>query len=123
MSNSHSNSHISYYIKEHLHWLPISTRIEYKVFLIVLKAQMGVAPKYLCDVIRLPTSATSLRPLRSMERQELFVPWARTVSRQLVYGHFVYDTSSTDISFTDISSIVTFVAEIEAGVMNRKLYQ
>src|SRR6218665_2347027 len=47
-------SHISYYIKEHLHWLPISTRIEYKVLLIVLKAQMGVAPKYLRDAIRLP---------------------------------------------------------------------
>src|SRR6218665_3168238 len=28
--------------------------------------------------IRLPTSATSLRPLRSMERRELFVPRART---------------------------------------------
>ena len=33
--------HISSYIKDHLHWLPISTRIEYKVLLIVLKAQMG----------------------------------------------------------------------------------
>src|SRR6218665_1554116 len=63
-------SHISYYIKEHLNWLPISTRIEYKVLLIVLKAQMGVAPKYLRDAIRLPTSATSLRPLRSMDRRE-----------------------------------------------------
>src|SRR6218665_4109174 len=61
-------SHISYYIKEHLHWLPISTRIEYKVLLIVLKAQMGVAPKYLRDAIRLPTSATSLRPLT-------YAPW------------------------------------------------
>src|SRR6218665_3516320 len=71
-------SHISYYIKEHLHWLPISTRIEYKVLLIVLKAQMGVAPKYLRDVILLPTSATSLRPLHSMDRRELFVPRART---------------------------------------------
>src|SRR6218665_291830 len=40
------------------------------------------------------------------------------VSRQLVYGHFVYDTSSTDIS-----SSMTFVAEIEAGVMKRKLCQ
>jgi len=39
------------------------------------------------------------------------------VSRQLVYGHFVYDTSSTDISSTDISSTMTFLAEIEAGVM------
>src|SRR6218665_3261799 len=42
-----------------------------------------------------------------------------TVSRQLVYGLFVYDTSSTDISSTDISSTTTFLAEIEAGVMKR----
>ena len=47
----------------------------------------------------------------------------KTVSRQLVYGHFVYDTSSTDISSTDISSTMTFLAEIEAGVMKRILYQ
>src|SRR6218665_2455715 len=60
-------SHISSsYIKKHLHWLPISTRIKYKVLLIVLKAQMEVAPKYLCDAIRLPTSASSLRSLHSL---------------------------------------------------------
>ena len=40
------------------------------------------------------------------------------VSRQLVYN-----TSSTDISSTDISSIMTFLAEIEAGVMKKILYQ
>ena len=40
--------------------------------------QMGVAPKYLRDAIRLPTSATSLRPLRSIDRRELFVPRTRT---------------------------------------------
>jgi len=45
------------------------------------------------------------------------------VSRQLVYGHFVYDTSSTDISSTDISSTMTFLAEIETGVMKRIPYQ
>ena len=61
-----------------LYWLPISTHIEYKVLLIVLKAQMGVEPKYLRDAIRLPTSDTSLRPLRSMDRRELFVPRTRT---------------------------------------------
>src|SRR6218665_1292210 len=49
-----------------------------KVLLIVLKAQMKVAPKYLCDAIRLPTSASSLRPLRSLDRRELFVPQTRT---------------------------------------------
>src|SRR6218665_2625024 len=30
------------------------------------------------------------------------------VPRQLVYGHFVYDTSSTDISSTDISSTTVY---------------
>src|SRR6218665_3826438 len=39
---------------------------------------MGVAPKYLRDAIRLPTSATSLRPLRSLDRRELFAPRTRT---------------------------------------------
>ena|SRR6218665_1017008 len=47
----------------------------------------------------------------------------RRVSRQLVYGHFVYDTSSTDISSTDISSTMTFLAKIKAGVMKRIIYQ
>ena len=45
------------------------------------------------------------------------------VSRQLVYGHFVYDTSSTDISSTDVSSTMAFLAQTEAGVMKRILYQ
>src|SRR6218665_524190 len=48
---------------------------------------------------------------------------ASTVSRQLVYGHFVYDTSSTDISSTDISSTMTFLTTIEAGVMKHILNQ
>ena len=59
-------------------WLPISTRIEYKGLLIVLKAPMGMAPKYLRDAIRLPTSASYLRPLCSLDRRELFVPRTRT---------------------------------------------
>src|SRR6218665_3767869 len=88
-------SHISSYIKEHHHWLPISTRIEYKVLLIVLKAKMGVAPKYLIDAIRLPTSASSLHPLRSLDRRELFVPWTRTtmaMSRSFsVIGPFLWN--------------------------------
>jgi len=62
-----------------LHWLPISTRIGYNVLLIVLKAQMWVAPKYLHYAIPLPTSASSLRPLRSLDRRELFVTWIRTI--------------------------------------------
>ena len=40
-----------------------------------------------------------------------------------VTGARYHDNSSTDISSTDISSTMTFLAEIEAGVMKRILYQ
>src|SRR6218665_3746090 len=40
------------------------------------------APKYLRNLIRLPSSAISLRPLRSLDRHDLFVPRARTSMAQ-----------------------------------------
>ena len=72
------------------HWLPISTRIDYKVLLIFLKAQMGVAPKYLCDAIRLPTSASSLHPLRSLDRRVFFVPRTKTTMTKSISRLFIY---------------------------------
>src|SRR6218665_917976 len=74
--------------------------------------------------------AACLRPLlyiyqryMAKVRRSILKLYISTVSRQLVYGHFVYDTSSTDTSSTDSSSTTTFLAEIEAGVMKRILYQ
>ena len=48
----------------------------------VSRTQQGRAPKYLCDLLCKPTSAVSLRPLRSLDRLDLFVPWARTAMAQ-----------------------------------------
>src|SRR6218665_2038506 len=45
--------------------------IEYKVLFLILKAQLRVAPKYLLDSTRYTFSATSLRPLRSLNRRDL----------------------------------------------------
>jgi len=50
---------------EQLHWLPLLNRIQFKVLILVLKAQRGLAPKYLSDLILCPISATYLHPLRS----------------------------------------------------------
>ena len=42
------NSQIDYCnSQEQLHWLPISACIEYKFLLLILKAQLEVAPKYI----------------------------------------------------------------------------
>src|SRR6218665_1380434 len=43
---------------------------------------VGQAPRYLCDLVRLPSSAISLRPLRSLDRHDLFVPRVRTSMAQ-----------------------------------------
>src|ERR1043165_7478661 len=75
-------SHISTFMVEELHCLPLSVRIQFKVLILVLKSYLGLAPKYLCDVILRPLSATSLRPLRSSDRLDLFVPRVRTVMAQ-----------------------------------------
>lgn len=71
-------SHISSFMFDHLHWLPLTARIQLKVLTLVLRSCTGLAPKYLCDIVRLPISATSLRPLRSLNRHDLLVPRART---------------------------------------------
>ena len=35
-----------------LHWLPIKARIDFKVALITFKCLNGMAPKYLCDLLK-----------------------------------------------------------------------
>src|SRR6218665_83073 len=46
-----------------------------------------------------------------------------SVPRQLVYGHFVYDTSSTDISSTDISSTTVYqrVAQLHIQLLFQQI--
>src|SRR5678816_3029665 len=75
-------SHISTFMFEQLHWLPLSARIKFKIIILVFKAQRGFAPKYLSDVLLRPLSASSHRPLRSSNRLELLVPHTRTAMAQ-----------------------------------------
>src|SRR6218665_967144 len=75
-------SHISSCFDQ-LRWLSLSPRIEFKIVALVLKSKQGVAPKYLRDHICSPLSATSHRPLRSLDRQiVLYVPRVRTTIAQ-----------------------------------------
>ena len=73
-------SHISPFMFHHLHWLPLTARIQLKILTLIYRSYSGYAPKYLRDLIRLPISATSLRPLRSPDRHDLFVPRVRTAT-------------------------------------------
>src|SRR6218665_2442945 len=72
----------STYMTEILNSLPYASRIKFKVFLLVSKSQLGLAPSYLTDFMRKPMSSTSACLLRSTDCLDLFVPRVRTALAQ-----------------------------------------
>lgn len=58
---------------DHLHWLPFIVRIQLKVLTLVYRLYIDQVPKHLSGLVP-PSAATSLRPLRSLDRRDLFVP-------------------------------------------------
>jgi len=72
--------HVSSYMLEVLHWLPIRQRIEYRVASMVWRCQLGLAPTYLIDLCRPVSGSRSSRSLRSSERGLLSVPFAVPLS-------------------------------------------
>ena len=58
-----------------LHWLPVKSRIDYKILLLCFKALHDLAPKYLCDMIRKKKPGRELRP---SSIRELEVPPSKT---------------------------------------------
>ena len=44
-----------------LHWLPVKTRIQFKILIITFKAIHGLTPKYLCDLLTFKSSLYNLR--------------------------------------------------------------
>src|SRR6218665_991615 len=75
-------SHISAFMIDHLHWLPLIARIQLKVLTLIYHSHIGQATRYLRDFICLPSSAISLRPIRSLDRHDLYIPRARTSMTQ-----------------------------------------
>ena len=67
---------------DHLHSLPLIVRIQLKILTLIYRSHIGQAPRYLRDLIRLPSSAISLRPLRSLDHHDLFVRRTRTSMAQ-----------------------------------------
>src|SRR6218665_1687003 len=49
---------------------------------LIYRSHIGQAPRHLRELIRLPSSAISLRPLCSLDRHDLFVPGAMTSMAQ-----------------------------------------
>ena len=65
--------HITPLLK-YLHWLPVRFRIDYKILLLCFKAQKGLAPSYLADML---TPYKTQRTLRSSNKSMITEPNAR----------------------------------------------
>jgi len=74
--------HISAFMFDHLHWLPLIAWILLKVLTLIYRSLICQAPRCLHDLVRLPSFAISLCPLRSLDRHDLFVPQVRTFMAQ-----------------------------------------
>ena len=57
-----------------LHWLPIRSRIDFKLGLLVYKCLYGNAPPYLVEMLQLKSEVPALRRLRSTAWGDLVVP-------------------------------------------------
>ena len=77
LTNTHRWSHITPVLKA-LHWLPVESRIVFKIILITFKALHGQAPKYLSDLLH---PKTNVRVLRSSNKRLLDVPKTKLKSK------------------------------------------
>ena len=67
-------------IREHLHWLPIPQRVQFKLGLLVYKCLRGGAPPYLAEILVQNSDVPALRSLRSTARGCLVIPRTKTVT-------------------------------------------
>ena len=74
-------------VLQSLHWLPVQSRINFKILLLVYKALNGMAPSYLSDFI---CYRTSTQTLRSTSQKFLAVSQTNTKS----YGDRVFSVAS-----------------------------
>ena len=68
------HEHISSELKD-LHWLPIKSRIKFKVLLLAFMCYYTMAPSYLCDVLK---HYVPNRALRSGKKNLFVVPRVKT---------------------------------------------
>ena len=110
VSRSKKSVHITPILRE-LHWLPIKSRIHYKVILLTFSIVHGLSPHYMSELV---SSYTPARALRSSAHQLLQIPRRNTKT----YGKrtFTYSGPTLWNSLPD-----SLRSEMNVHVFKRKL--
>ena len=72
-TRSRKHDHITSILKQ-LHWLPMYSRIKYKILPLTFKTLHGLAPSYITEMLQ---PYRSSRSLRSASKRLLTIPWAK----------------------------------------------
>ena len=96
---------------KHLHWLPVSARIHFKIALLTFKSLHVIAPSYLSSLVR---PYVPSRALRSSSAHQLCVPHVSTVFGSRGFrsaGPTIWN--SLPLSVTSCSTIHTFKKQLK----------
>ena len=96
---------------KHLHWLPVSARIHFKIALLTFKSLHAIAPSYLSSLVR---PYVPSRALRSSSTHQLCVPHVSTVFGSRGFrsaGPTIWN--SLPLSVTSCSTIHTFKKQLK----------
>src|SRR6218665_3769127 len=74
--------HVSRYMLDVLHWLPLQQRISYRIISLVWRSLLDFAPAYLRDLCHTTMGIPGRRSLHSTEQGLLLVPFAHTAIMQ-----------------------------------------
>ena len=92
--------HITDFVRDDLHWLPITRRVNFKVRSIVFKAINGLAPNYITDFIVRATVVHRRRDLRSSAALQAIPPSHRRQFAEhafAVAGTMLWNTSPSNV--------------------------
>jgi len=73
--------HITDYMRDVLHWLPVQQRIHYRISSIVWHCVLGNAPSYLLELFILTSACSGRRSRHSKSKGDFLVPRAHTATR------------------------------------------
>ena len=107
--------HITPLIRDQLHWLPITARIDFKIALLTYKSLHHQAPKYLSDMLCLASDLPGLSCNRSASNGNLISASWKTVS----YGKRCFNYSAPavwnnlPVNLRCIDSVTNFKRELK----------
>jgi hypothetical protein len=93
-------SHVSKFMLDDLHWLPLQQRIIFRLACIARCCALDLGPTYLCELFVKTSVTLGNRSLRSSARGDIRIPFARTATMQKRAFSVVGPTVWNDIPST-----------------------